>query len=99
MTCTGTRPAWCSAPAESIASARRSICSRSTICFPSARLNNLLGLVRSLTAKIDVINQTGFLDASILGEVVTPRDFNTLRRIADEDNSVIEEQESFLELA
>lgn len=67
--------------------------------FPERALEALLGLVRSLTAKIDVINQTGFLDASVLGEVVTPRDFNTLKRIAEEDNSVIEEQESFLELA
>ena len=67
--------------------------------FPEEALEDLLGLVRSLTAKIDVINQTGFLDASVLGEVVTPRDFNTLRRIADEDSTVIEEQESFLELA
>lgn len=67
--------------------------------FPDRALEMLLGLVKSLTSKIDVINQTGFLDASVLGEVVTPRDFNTLRRIADEDNSVIEEQESFLELA
>jgi superfamily II DNA or RNA helicase len=67
--------------------------------FPEHALEELLGLVRSLTAKIEVINQTGFLDASVLGEVVTPRDFNTLKRIADEDNSVIEEQESFLELA
>jgi len=67
--------------------------------FPERALEELLGLVRSLTAKIDVINQTGFLDASVLGEVVTPRDFNTLKRIADEDESVIEEQESFLELA
>ncbi len=67
--------------------------------FPERALEELLGLVRSLTSKIEVINQTGFLDASVLGEVVTPRDFNTLRRIADEDNSVIEEQESFLELA
>jgi hypothetical protein len=67
--------------------------------FPDRALEALLGLVKSLTSKIDVINQTGFLDASVLGEVVTPRDFNTLRRIADEDNSVIEEQESFLELA
>jgi hypothetical protein len=62
-------------------------------------LEELLGLVRSPTAKIEVINQTGFLDASVPGEVVTPRDFNTLKRIADEDNSVIEEQEFFLELA
>lgn len=67
--------------------------------FPERALEELLGLVRSLTAKIDVINQTGFLDASILGEVVTPRDFNTLKRIAKEDNHIIEEQESFLELA
>ena len=67
--------------------------------FPERALEELLGLVRSLTAKIEVINQTGFLDASVLGEVVTPRDFNTLKRIAVEDNSVIEEQESFLELA
>ena len=59
----------------------------------------LLGLVERLTSKIDVINQVGFLDASVLGEVVTPRDFNTIRRIAAEDNSVVEEQESFLELA
>jgi superfamily II DNA or RNA helicase len=67
--------------------------------FPDRALEDLLGLVKSLTSKIDIINQTGFLDASVLGEVVTPRDFNTLRRIADEDNKVIEEQESFLELA
>ncbi|MBA3530372.1 MAG: helicase, partial [Ardenticatenales bacterium] len=67
--------------------------------FPERALEALLGLVRSLTAKIDVINQSGFLDASVLGEVVTPRDFNTLKRIAAEDSTVIEEQESFLELA
>lgn len=66
--------------------------------FPERALEALLGLVRSLTAKIDVINQTGFLDASVLGEVVTPRDFNTLKRIAEEDSTVIDEQESLLEL-
>jgi SNF2 family DNA or RNA helicase len=67
--------------------------------FPEAKLEELLGLVQSLTSKIDVINQTGFLDSSVLGEVVTPRDFNTLKRIAEEDSTVIEEQEAFLELA
>jgi hypothetical protein len=67
--------------------------------FPERALEDLLGLVRSLTAKIDVINQTGFLDASVLGEVVTPRDFNTLKRIAQEDHTIIDEQESFIELA
>jgi superfamily II DNA or RNA helicase len=67
--------------------------------FPQAELEDLLGLVQSLTSKIDVINQTGFLDSSVLGEVVTPRDFNTLKRIAEGDNTVIDEQEAFLELA
>lgn len=67
--------------------------------FPQRALEDLLGLVQKLTAKIDIINQSGFLDASVLGEVVTPKDFNTLKRIIEEDNSVIDEQESFLELA
>ena len=67
--------------------------------FPERELEQLLGLVQRLTNKIDVINQTGFLDASVLGEVVTPRDFNTLRRIADEEHQVVEEQASLIELA
>jgi len=67
--------------------------------FPERALEELLGLVQRLTAKIDIINQSGFLDASVLGEVVTPKDFNTLKRIIEEDDSVIDEQESFLELA
>lgn len=67
--------------------------------FPEKELEELIGLVASLTQKIDTINQAGFLDASILGEVVTPRDFNTIKRIAEEDESVIDEQESILELA
>src|SRR5262245_55233895 len=33
--------------------------------FPERALEELLGLVRSLTAKIEVINQTGFLDAAV----------------------------------
>jgi hypothetical protein len=43
---------------------------------------------------------TGFMDAPIFeGQTVTPHDFNTLRRIRDEDGSVIEEQEQCTELA
>src|SRR4030095_9351417 len=61
--------------------------------FPDAGLERLLRLVESLTRKIDAIDRSGFLDASILGEIVHPRNFNTLRRISDEDGSVIEEQE------
>ncbi len=66
--------------------------------FPDEGLEKLLGLVESLARKIDDINQTGFLDSSILGESVNPRNFNTLRRIRDEDGEVIEEEEQFTEL-
>ena len=66
--------------------------------FPDEGLEKLLGLVESLSRKIDGINQTGFLDSSILGETVNPRNFNTLRRIRDEDGEVIEEEEQFTEL-
>jgi len=67
--------------------------------FPDEGLERLLGLVESLSRKINDIDRTGFLDASILGEVVHPQNFNTLRRIMVEDGRVIEEQEQFTELA
>ncbi|MXY19947.1 MAG: helicase, partial [Dehalococcoidia bacterium] len=67
--------------------------------FPEAGLERLLGLVEILSRKITDIDRVGFLDASVLGETVHPRNFNTLRRIMDEDDSVIEEQEQFSELA
>ncbi len=67
--------------------------------FPDAGLERLLGLVESLSQKITQIDATGFLDASVLGETVHPRNFNTLRRIQDEDGSVVQEQEEFIELA
>ena len=61
--------------------------------FPEAGLERLLGLVESLNHKITDIDRTGFLDALVLGETVHPKNFNTLRRIMDEDGTVIEEQE------
>ncbi len=67
--------------------------------FPDKGLERLLGLVESLSRKIAYIDATGFLDASVLGEAVHPRNFNTLRRIRDEDGTVVEEQEQFVELA
>ncbi|MFZ5885615.1 MAG: helicase-related protein [Chloroflexota bacterium] len=67
--------------------------------FPDAGLERLLGLVESLSQKIAQIDATGFLDASVLGETVHPRNFNTLRRIRDEDGSVVQEQEEVIELA
>lgn len=67
--------------------------------FPDEGLEQMLHLIESLNNKIETINTTGFLDASILGEVVNPRNFNTLRRIREEDNTVIQEEETLVELA
>jgi hypothetical protein len=67
--------------------------------FPDEGLERLLRLVENLSRKISDIDRTGFLDASVLGEVVHPQNFNTLRRIMDEDGRVVEEQEQFAELA
>ena len=67
--------------------------------FPDDGLERLLRLVESLNRKINAIDRAGFLDASVLGEVVHPQNFNTLRRIAEEDGSVLEEEEQFTELA
>ncbi len=67
--------------------------------FPDDGLEQLLGLVASLTQKIAAIDRSGLLDASVLGEVAHPQNFNTLHRIEAEDGSVVEEQEQFIELA
>ncbi len=66
--------------------------------FPDEGLERLLGLVESLSRRIEEIDRLGFLDASVLGETVHPRNFNTLRRIREEDGSVIEEEEQQSEL-
>jgi len=66
--------------------------------FPDEGLDKLLGLVESLSRKIADIDRAGFLDASVLGEMVHPRNFNTLRRISEEDGAVMEEEERFAEL-
>ncbi len=67
--------------------------------FPDDGLEKLLGLVESLAQKIAAIDNNGLLDASVLGEVVHPQNFNTLRRIEAEDGTVVEEQEQIVELA
>jgi len=67
--------------------------------FPEAGLEALLGLVKRLQDKISQINDAIGLDASILGEAIDPKTFNTLTRIADEDDSVVGELERFSELA
>ena len=67
--------------------------------FPDRGLERLLNLVDSLARKIADIDRLGMLDASVLGEEVHPQTFNTLKRIREEDDSVIEEEEQFTELA
>ena len=67
--------------------------------FPERELENLLRLVERLTDRITVIDDLGLLDASVLGEVVHPRTFNVLRRIREEDGTVLEEEEARAELA
>ena len=68
-------------------------------CFPDAGLERLLGLVRSLRSKIETIDATVGLDASVLGEAINPKVFNTLKRIEGEDETVIDEEEAEAELA
>jgi superfamily II DNA or RNA helicase len=67
--------------------------------FPDDGLEQLLRIVERLSQKIGDIDRAGFLDASILGEQVHPKNFGTLRRILGEDGSVLEEEEQFVELA
>jgi len=67
--------------------------------FPDEGLERLLGIVETLSKKISYIDRAGFLDTSVLGETVHPRNFGTLRRIMEEDGTVIEEEEQFVELA
>lgn len=67
--------------------------------FPEAELEDMLRLVERLTDRISTIDDLGLLDASVLGEVVHPRTFNTLRRIREEDGAVLDEEEARAELA
>jgi len=66
--------------------------------FPEDRLESLLNLVHRLYEKLDAIKRTIGLDASTLGETVDPKDFNTIKRIRDEDASVLDELEEASEL-
>jgi hypothetical protein len=67
--------------------------------FPDEGLERLLGLVQSLQTKIRQIDDTVGLDASVLGEAINPKVFNTIKRIESEDATVIDEEEAEAELA
>lgn len=67
--------------------------------FPEAELEALLHLIERLNDRISTIDELGLLDGSVLGEVVHPRTFNTIRRIREEDGTVLDEEEARAELA
>jgi superfamily II DNA or RNA helicase len=66
--------------------------------FPEEELEDLLGLLERLSQKLDAINRTVGLDASILGEKPNPMDFNILRRLEQEDLTTFQELEAESEL-
>ncbi len=66
--------------------------------FPEEELEDLLGLLERLRQKLDAINRTVGLDASILGETPNPMDFNILRRLEQEDPTTLQELEAASEL-
>lgn len=67
--------------------------------FPEEELEALLHLIERLNDRISTIDELGLLDGSVLGEVVHPRTFNTIRRIREEDGTVLDEEEARAELA
>ncbi len=67
-------------------------------CFPEEGLEALLGLVERLQRRIRDIDRTVGLDASVLGEVITPRSLEELRRIKAGDRAVLDELEREMEL-
>ena len=66
--------------------------------FPEEELEELLGLLQRLYEKLEAINRTVGLDASILGETPNPMNFNILRRLEQEDPTALQELEAESEL-
>ena len=67
-------------------------------CFPEMGLESLLGLVERLQDRIRDIDRTVGLDASVLGEVVSTRSLDQLRRLQGNDQSLMDELEQEIEL-
>jgi superfamily II DNA or RNA helicase len=67
-------------------------------CFPQDGLETLLNLVQRLQDRIRDIDRTVGLDASILGETISARSLEQLRRLQNEDLTLIEELEREIEL-
>jgi superfamily II DNA or RNA helicase len=67
-------------------------------CFPQDGLETMLNLVQRLQDRIRDIDRTVGLDASILGEAISARSLAQLRRLQNEDQTVIDELEREIEL-
>ncbi|MBM4464010.1 MAG: hypothetical protein FJ014_00320 [Chloroflexi bacterium] len=66
--------------------------------IPEDALESLIRLMQRLRERLEAINRAGLLDAPVMGELPTPQDFNALRRIAQADQTIWSELESFSEL-
>lgn len=66
--------------------------------FPEDELESLLGLVRRLSARIQAIDQTVGLDASVLGEIISERSIEQLRQLHRNDRAVLSDLERQAEL-
>ncbi|MDX2138853.1 MAG: helicase-related protein [Chloroflexota bacterium] len=62
-------------------------------CFPQSGLESLLGLVQRLQDRIRDIDRTVGLDASVLGETISTRSLEQLRRLRSGDVSLIDDLE------
>ncbi|BAZ18377.1 putative helicase (plasmid) [Calothrix sp. NIES-4071] len=72
-------------------------------CFPEEGLETLLGLVARLQARIAMIDREVGLDASVLGETVSQRSLEELRRLKEADTDaekaeILEELEQAADL-
>lgn len=72
-------------------------------CFPEEGLETLLGLVARLQARIAMIDREVGLDASVLGEAISERSLEELRRLKEADTDaekaeILEELEQVADL-
>ena len=67
--------------------------------FPEDKLDSLLGLLKRLYQKLDEINRSVGLDVSVLGEAPNPKDFGYIKKIYQEDGTILDELEGISELA
>ncbi|HEX9035363.1 MAG TPA: helicase-related protein [Ktedonobacterales bacterium] len=66
--------------------------------FPEDELESLLGLVHRLAQRIQTIDQSVGLDASVLGEVISERSIEQLRQLHRNDRAVLSDLERQAEL-